>query len=176
MDTEIEVVWGEPAAGGTARSGAAVDIFAVLGAVREFSKANGVDVQLFDAASIVSSDHLGSAAMHALRARKRKTMRADSLGMEMMLYASGRRQIREAMAHVGLGAGTRRIAAVIVGPGAKKMGPRLLSALDLAPLDERTAAGGRGALARLGVPVKGAMKDQLDALVLEQVALLDIEK
>jgi hypothetical protein len=58
---------------------------------------------------------------------------------------------------------------------ASKAGP-LLKALGFQPLSEKEAAGGAGALERLGVSAKGATPEQRADLALEQVALLDIEK
>ena len=168
MEPEMAVVWGRPEK--------APKLPSILAALRAFSSENQVEVQLFDAASVVNSDHLRSAAAHALRSRGRKTMRSGSLPMEILLYASGRRQIRDAMAIMGLSGNTGRIAALLVGPGAAEKAPALLKAIGCAPLSEKQAAGGAGALERLGVPVKGAGPEQLTDLALEQVALLDIEK
>lgn len=168
MSTEVAVAWGRPEG--------APDVGALLSAARDFGRARNVEVQLLDAAAVASSDHLRSAAAHALRARERGTMRASSLGMETLLYAAGRRQIRDAMALLGISASTERLAAVLIGPGAAAKAPRLLAALGLRPLSEKRAAGGASALERLGVPVRGATPGQLADLALEQVALLDIEK
>ena len=168
MENEMAIAWGRPAS--------PWELPAILAALREFSSAQDVEVQLLDAAAVVNADHLRSAAEHALRSRERGTMRAGALPMEILLYASGRRQIREAMALSGLRDDTRRIAAVIVGPGAASKAPLLLKALRFAPLSEKKAAGGLSALERLGVSARGAAKEQLEALALEQVALLDIEK
>jgi KEOPS complex subunit Cgi121 len=168
MGTDVAVVWGRPAKG--------LDVAAALSAARAFSAAHGVEIQLLDASSVFDGDHLRSAAAHALRARERGSMRSGSLAVELLLYASGRRQIKEAMAVMGLTARTERVAAVILGPGAAASAPHLLKALGLAPLSEKEAAGGAGALERLGVPARGATPEQLADLALEQVALLDIEK
>jgi len=168
MEPDIAVVWGRPGKG--------LELPGMLAALREFFTAQCVEVQLFDAEAVVNSDHLRSAAAHALRSRERKTMRSVSLPMEILLYASGRRQIRDAMAILGLSERTRRIAVVLVGPGAAEKAPALLKELRLAPLSETEAAGGASALERLGVPLNGAGPEQLTDLALEQVALLDIER
>jgi KEOPS complex subunit Cgi121 len=168
MATEVAVVWGRAAKG--------LEVAGALSAARAFSAAQGVELQLLDASSVVDGDHLRSAAAHALRAKERGTMRTGSLAVELLLYASGRRQIKDAMAVMGLSAGTERVAAVLFGPGASSKAGPLLKALGLAPLSEKEAAGGAGALQRLGVSAKGATPEQLADLALEQVALLDIEK
>ena len=168
MENEMAIAWGRP--------GSPLELPAVLAALRGFCAEHQVEVQLLDAAAVVNADHLRSAVAHALRSRRRGTMRAGSLPMEILLYVSGRRQIREAMAAMGLSGRTERVAAVLVGPGAASKAPLLLKALGFAPLSERKAAGGLSALERLGVSARGAAKEQLEALALEQVALLDIEK
>jgi len=168
MEPEVAVVWGRPGAG--------LELSSILSALRAFSSEHGLDVQLFDAGAVVNSDHLRSAAFHALRSQQRGTMRSGSLPMEMLLYASGRRQIRDAMAMMGLSERTERMAALVVGPGAAEKAPALLKAIHCAPLSETDAAGGAGALERLGVSVKGVGPGQLTDLALEQVALLDIER
>jgi len=168
MATDVAVVWGRPGKG--------LDVQAVLSTARTFASENGVELQLLDASSVVNGDHLRSAAVHALRAQERNSMRSGSLAVELLMYASGRRQIKEAMALMGLSPRTERVAAVIIGPGAASKAGALLKALGLEPLSEKAAAGGVGALDRLDVSTKGAAPEQRADLALEQVALLDIEK
>jgi KEOPS complex subunit Cgi121 len=168
MDMDIAVCWGAvPKGAGTA---------ALLERAARFSSETGLTVQLFDAGAIAGEEHLRSAAMHALRAFERKSMRSSSVGMEMLLYASGKRQIKDAVALAGITDRTRNIAAVLAGEGAEGKSGMLLKALGLARLSEAEAAGGEGAIARLGIPAKGVPKQRLRELALEQVALLDIER
>jgi KEOPS complex subunit Cgi121 len=168
MDMDIVVCWGAvPKDTGTA---------AMLERAERFSSETGLTVQLFDAAAIAGEEHLRSAAMHALRAHERRSMRSSSVGMEMLLYASGKRQIKDAVALAGITDRTRKIAAVVAGGGAGGKGGMLLKALGLARLTEAKAAGGEGAIVRLGIPTKRVPKQRLRELALEQVALLDIER
>ena len=165
---EVAICWGAvPKGAGTQ---------GLLERAARFSAQTGLTVQLFDASAIAGLDHLRSAAMHALRAFERKSMRSSSLGMEMLLYASGRRQIKDAVAVAGINDRTRNVAAVAAGEGAAGKCGMLLKALGLKRLTEKEAAGGDGAVARLGIVAKGVPKDRLRELVLEQVALLDIER
>lgn len=172
MEPEIAIAWGEPPPGMLATK---PGLSAILKAASDFASARNVEVQLFDAAAVVNLDHLRSAAMHAIRAKERGSMRASTLGMEMILYAAGRRQIREAVALVGLGDRTLRIAAVVVGPGASASASDLLSALECRSLPE-AAAGGAPALERLNIRAGCASPGQLPDIVLEQVALLDTDR
>jgi KEOPS complex subunit Cgi121 len=163
MASELAICWGELER---------TDADALLKAASAFASKNSLTVQLFDAESIAGEDHLRSAAFHALRARERGTMRTSNLGMEMLLYASGKRQIRDAIAAAGVGPATRRLAAMLVGKGADGHGDGLLRALG-ARKASAAIAGGAGALARLGIDGRlGADAD----LALEAVALLDTER
>ena len=168
MDQDIAICWGAAPAG--------VEAAGILERAARFSAGTGLSVQLFDASMIAGAEHLMSAAMHALRALGMKSMRSSSVGMEMMLYASGRRQIKDAIGLVGLKKSTRKIAAVIVGEDATGKCGELLAALGLERLTEEKAAGGAAAIARLNIPSKGVPKDRLKELALEHVALLDIER
>lgn len=168
MTDDLAICWGELPEGARAPD--------LLQRAARFSSASGVTVQLFDADAIAGEAHLRSAAMHALRAFERKSMRSSSVGMEMMLYASGRRQIREALQIVGLQDATRKIAAVVLGKGASGRCEALIDALGIKKLTEAAAAGGERAIERLRIPSKGVPKERLRDLALEQVAMLDIER
>jgi KEOPS complex subunit Cgi121 len=165
---ETAICWGGLPEGARARD--------LLERAARFSSGNGVMVQLFDADAIAGEAHLRSAAMHALRAFERRSMRSSSVGMEMMLYASGRRQIREALEMVGVQDTTRNIAAIVLGKGARRKCDALVDALGMKKLTEAKAAGGARAIERLKIPSKGVPKEKLRDLALEQVALLDIER
>jgi len=168
MDMDIAVCWGAvPKGAGTT---------GILERAARFSSETGLTVQLFDAGAIAGEEHLRSAAMHALRAFERKSMRSSSVGMEMLLYASGKRQIKDAVGLAGIQKDTRKIAAVLAGEGVAGKCGMLLKALGLKRLTEKEAAGGDDAVARLGILARGVPKDRLRELVLEQVALLDIER
>jgi len=165
---EMAICWGELPEGMQARG--------LIERAARFSSVNGVIVQLFDADAIAGEAHLRSAAMHALRAFERKSTRSSSVGMEMMLYASGRRQIRDAIKTVGVQDATRKIAAVVLGKGASRKCDALMVALGMKKLTEAAASGGERAIERLKIPSKGVPKEKLRDLALEQVAMLDIER
>ena len=168
MDMDIAICWGAVPKSAKASG--------LLERAARFSSETGLTVQLFDAASIAGEEHLRSAAMHALRAFERKANRSSSVGMEMLLYACGKRQIKDAVGLVGITDRTRNVAAVVAGEGAAGKCGMLLKALGLARLSEAEAAGGDGALVRLGIPMEGVPKEKRRELALEQVALLDIER
>lgn len=74
------------------------------------------DIVLLDADLICGVDHLGSAVLHARRAFERGTNAANTLGMEVILYASGEKQISKAKRKMGLHQGTERVALVVLDP------------------------------------------------------------
>ena len=75
------------------------------------------EVVLMDADKVCGADHLESAVFHARRAFERGSNASNTLGMEVMLYASGERQITKGKRKMGLHAETERVAVVLLGEG-----------------------------------------------------------
>ncbi|KAA9399283.1 KEOPS complex component [Haloarcula sp. CBA1130] len=73
----------------------------------------GVTVQAFDARYVADRAHLELAVDLATRARARGDAIADDFGVEILLYAAGRRQINRALT-MGVSEGTCPIVAVVV--------------------------------------------------------------
>ncbi|GGO03243.1 MULTISPECIES: KEOPS complex subunit Cgi121 [Haloarcula] len=71
-------------------------------------------VQAFDARYVVDRSHLERAVALAERARERGDTIADDFGVEILLYAAGRRQINRALA-MGVSEGECPVVAVVVG-------------------------------------------------------------
>ncbi len=161
-----------------------IDAFvADLGAVGD---EHGVAVQAFDATYVADREHLASAVAHASRAFERGENVASERAVEILLYAAGRRQIRQALA-MGVGEGEQPVVVVVAadGDGAADTDEREAAAAD--------AVGGLLAEAR---PTLGAESDEatlreffdvsaaevaaasgdLAGVVRERVALLDVEK
>ena len=74
------------------------------------------EIVLMDAEKVCGVDHLRSAAFHARRAFERGTNASNTLGMEVILYASGERQISKAKKKMGLHHGTEKVAVMILSP------------------------------------------------------------
>lgn len=70
--------------------------------VNIFGEKNGIEIQLFDARLIFGKEHLQSAFEHAKRSFQRGESATRSLGMELLLYASGERQITKAIKKMGI--------------------------------------------------------------------------
>ena len=77
-----------------------------------------VTVQLFDLDRIAGSRHLLLATFNALKSYESKRRISRSLGMEVLLFISGTRQISEAIKRVGITPKTTRTAVLSVLPAA----------------------------------------------------------
>ena len=147
----------------------------ILAKIREWGKAHRAEVLAMDARSVIGRDHLESAVAHAERAQAQGTMSARSLAAETLLYASGHRQVVDAIHAAGLRKGTER-AALVLWEADDPEG--LLKALGWVRDDRVLDAEGKS-LEILGTTEteKGTVRpDRTTDLALEKVALVDISK
>lgn len=155
-----------------------LDLKQMLKTVEKITKEYGMELQLVDASKVFGKEHLELATQKAIRAFEEKRNFGKTLAVEVLLYASGKRQISQAIKFMGLKEGIKELGAIVITDQNKKIPqnlPKLLG-LDkddevLAGSDEVLEAFGIGPQARKGVP-----KDRWGDLVLEKVALLDLEK
>jgi KEOPS complex subunit Cgi121 len=144
--------------------------------VSAVEKRSGARVHIVDADAVCGPAHLASALLHARRSHAQGRARARDPKVELMLYLSGHRQIERAIQVAGLSPRTRAVAFVIEGERgpAQRAATELTASLELAP-DLSVLTPGLPKLARLGV-LPGSPKDtDLEALALENVAILDLE-
>jgi len=87
-----------------------IDKFFIL--VKE--KTGNACVQLFDVKLVAGWQHLYFAALNAVNAFKNKLNISNNLGIEILLYASAQRQIKEAVKLIGIHPNSREVAVVIV--------------------------------------------------------------
>ncbi len=78
-------------------------------------------VQFFDAKLVAGWQHLYFAALNAVNAFKNKLNISNNLGIEILLYASAQRQIKEAVKLIGIHPNSREVAVVIVANTHKKV-------------------------------------------------------
>ncbi len=78
------------------------------------SKTADTCVQFFDASLIAGWEHLRFAALNALYAFKGGVNISSSPAMEMLLYASAQRQIKEAVRIIGIKPDSTKVAAVVL--------------------------------------------------------------
>lgn len=169
------------------------DLDAFLSALDDIAAETGAVVQAFDADFVVSSGHLREATRLAARAIARDEAVARDPGVEIMLYAAGRRQIDRALA-LGVEEGNQRVVVLVTDFGAVPGANRSDADLDAA------AASVRDLLASpAGSTFDGTFDPSFDAervrefydigdreiaatiggladIVRERVALLDVEK
>jgi KEOPS complex subunit Cgi121 len=153
------------------------DLDAFLEGLAAVARDHGATVQAFDARYVVSRDHLERAVELADRAIDRGENVARDRSVEILLYAAGRRQIDQAL-EMGLAAGETP-AVVLVDGGdeaaaadAVAAHPNVEPAATLGEFDPgRVRAFFEVTEAELAA-VDGPLAD----VVLERVALLDVEK
>ena len=140
----------------------------------------GVTVQAANANAIAGKGHIEFAVEKAVESFEQERNLARDLGMEIMLYLRGRRQIEKAL-EMGLKPGENRVAFIIVGDRAEKARPAaesLLDEVDPSVVDYSHAKD--GLIMRLfeitpaEVGIVGP--DRVPELVRERSALLEFEK
>ena len=150
--------------------GASGDPAQRLAALKDFA-----GIQLLDARFVCGGDHLVSAAEHADRAMREGTNVANSLAVEFVVYASGERQIADALAKMGIRDDTTEFAVAILGGDSPT---EVLRALGLTRDDgvlESTPARLR-AFGLTDAEIASVPPDRATDLVLERVALVDLLK
>lgn len=138
----------------------------------------GALIQVADAGAVCGADHLRGAARRALAGREADAGIADDPALDVLLYAAGVRQIREALETMGLPGGAEAVAVVTVHPDPEAALEAVADALD-GTRDDALLEASEGALARLGVPEaqrRAVDPDRWTDLALEQGALLAVDK
>jgi KEOPS complex subunit Cgi121 len=156
------------------------DVRAFIGQLTAIGKECNVTVQAVNANRIAGRSHIEFAADKAVEAFREKRNLARDLGMEIMLYLRGRRQIEKAL-ELGLHEGENDVAIVIVGdePGcAEDKARALLDKVDgkVVDYDHKKDE----TLMRLyeitPAEVEIVGKERIPLLVRERSALLEFEK
>jgi tRNA threonylcarbamoyladenosine modification (KEOPS) complex Cgi121 subunit len=94
------------------RNAKVVDPRTTLQQLRAIS--SDVEVQLLDAKVIAGKDHLRFAVLNALKSQTQRKQITDSLAVEILLYASAQRQIKNAIAALGVSPSSENLAVVAV--------------------------------------------------------------
>jgi KEOPS complex subunit Cgi121 len=141
-------------------------------------------VQAFDADYVADREHLASAVEHADRAFERGENVASDRAVEILLYAAGRRQIREALA-MGVAEGEQEVVVVVAGGDEADAAAAVVEFLDDATVlpdaapPEAGVYGDRETIREffdVGDAELDAAAGDLAGVVRERVALLDVEK
>jgi KEOPS complex subunit Cgi121 len=148
------------------------DIRKLLASVSALEKQHNATIQLFRADRVFGPEHLVSAAEKAERAFAGGTAMANTLGMEILLYAAAERQTSEALRKMGIHDGICEMAMVIVGDIG---GDEFLAGLGLERDDSVLEPDGKDHSTFGIMPAEAAMAS-VPELVLEKVALSEIER
>jgi len=167
------------------------DVTGFLNQLTNLGSKYNITIQALNADLISGSRHLQSAVNKTLRSFSSLNNAANDPGMEIMMYASGRRQIERALA-LGIKKGKMRIAIVLIGENAVDE-----AAVDEAVVDEAAVEVEAlldtidpGVIDYSDIKREGIMdffdittdeinavgKEKIPELVLERVALIDVFK
>jgi KEOPS complex subunit Cgi121 len=147
--------------------------------MESYSQNHNLTIQAFDADVIYGKNHLISAVEHAIRAMERKTNTTNSLGMEILLYASGERQLKIAIPKMGVKKGDTNIVFVFTeGILSNQEINVILKQLSLIR-DDSVLEGDINTLKKFGITeieMNTVTKNKYGNLILEKVAMVDIIK
>jgi KEOPS complex subunit Cgi121 len=153
---------------------------AFLARIGEIREEHGVATQAFDARYVVSPLHVKEAVEKARRSFERDENVADELSMEILLYAAGTRQI-DVATRMGLRPGEHDAVFVVEGEGDESAEEG--AADELRSMTHEQDEFVYGEVSRLldfygltDEEVDAVGEDRLEYLVLERVALLDVNK
>jgi len=155
----------------------AVDKF--LEEINSFSSKNNVLIQVFNAKMIYGEKHLVSAYEHAKRAIEEGSNTTNSIAMEVLLYASGERQLKLGIPKMGIKKGQATIAFVFIGEKlTESLINEFLKSLDLSK-EDKVLQGNINTLKKFGISsqeIKTVKEDKYQDLILEKIAMVDIIK
>jgi len=151
------------------------DLDAFLAEIGTIRSETGATVQVFDAGLVVSRVHLERAVELADRARDRDEAVARDRAVEWLLYAAGRRQIDRALT-MGVSEGETPAVGVVDGGDEAAAADRLEALLEPASTLGRTDEGRVRGFFGISERELDATAGDLADVVLERVALLDVEK
>ena len=157
------------------------DLPEFLKQLADIGQRHNITVQAVNADLLTGSRHLMFAVEKAIRSFGLGRNIANNLGMEIMLYAAGTRQIERGL-NLGVKKGKNRIALVLVGENGTDEG--LVRVEGLLDTVDHTALDYSDAMKAEILEFFNITPDELDAvgeenipeLVLERVALVDVTK
>jgi KEOPS complex subunit Cgi121 len=154
------------------------DTDALVERLGEIGDEHGCAVQAFDARYVAGRAHLDRAVALADRAIERGENVARDRGVEILLYAAGRRQINQAL-EMGVSEGEQPVVVLVDGDdeaGAAAAVTELLDATEPTAGVEYADAERVQDFFDVTDAERAATDADLAALVCERVALLDVEK
>ena len=153
-----------------------------LAEIDAISEATGAAIQCFDADYVAGERHLRRAVELAARAREDGTAIARDPAVEILLYAAGRRQINQAL-EMGVSEGETDVVSVVSGgdeAAAEAEMRELLGASDASTDSDDSVPRGDEDTIKSFFDIDdgelGVVDGELEDIVIERVALLDVEK
>jgi len=154
-----------------------VDLF--IDKVVSFAQEKNIVIQALNADVVYGKNHLISSVDHAKRAMNQKKNTTNSLSMEILLYASGERQLKLAIPKMGVKQGKSNVAFVFAdGKISDNLVNDLLKKVSLIHND-KVLEGDINTLKKFGINKKAmatVSEDRYGDLILEKVAMVDIIK
>ncbi len=137
-------------------------------------------IQAMDADRIAGKEHIDLAVRKALRAKENNYNVARDIGIEIMRYASGKRQIEDAFS-MGVREGDMNIVFVVLGDtgNVEDSIDAIREMIDEAPVTDYHISKKAGLVEQFMISdkeIEAAGEEMLRSLVLERVALVDVLK
>lgn len=151
------------------------DVEEILDRIKEFCEKERCEGQIFDAGLVFGKSHVLSAYEHAKRAFDEDKNSSKSLATEILLYASGERQISSAIQKMGIKEGMTEFCVLLVG---EKGLDDLVQHLGL-ERDDSVLDGDLEKLGEFGISkeeIQTVLEEKIFDLVLEKVAMVDLLK
>jgi KEOPS complex subunit Cgi121 len=152
-----------------------VSVDDALDKVNQFCENRDCEVQILDAGLVFGKDHILSAFEHAKRAFDEGRNSSRTLATEVLVYASGERQISESIEKMGIKNVSTEFCIILLGDGDIDA---LVGHLDL-ERDDSVLVGDVDSLSAFGISqeeMDTVPKDGVFDLVLERVAMVDLLK
>ncbi|ABE52273.1 Protein of unknown function DUF509 [Methanococcoides burtonii DSM 6242] len=139
-----------------------------------------VIIQGMDAGKIAGKAHIDHAISKAMKAMENGTNIAKDLGVEMMRYASGKKQIGEAFS-IGLSEGRLDVVFIIIGAPVNvgEAAKKISSLVELSDVLKYSVSKNEQLISQFSITdaeLEAVGEDRIPELVLERVALVDILK
>ncbi len=155
------------------------DVNGFLDTLRGIASGYGITVQAIDASKTAGIEHILAAAEKAIRAAQRHDSISDDLGMEILLYASGNRQIKRALS-MGVRTGMNEIVLVAVGDeipdGATNELENIVEVADVAGYTREKRDTITTFFGITETEIAAVGEEKIPQLVLERVALMGLWK
>ena len=156
------------------------DLREFLNTLNKISSANNITIQALDADKIAGERHVCFAVKKATDAMEAHTNVANDLGVEIMRYAAGERQIEKAFS-MGLHDGDNKVVFVLVGEehSLSLAVIALLEIIDEKPLLDYSVSKQESIISQFNITeseIEAVGEDKIPELVIERVALVDVLK